>query len=295
MALATSMHAQLARFRPFHRPAPQPHALPQAAAVPPKPRWIIRVLLRVIPPLGFPLMICLLIAGCGASISGPAATSSNTTSALVASPGTLTAVQITQLTATVTNSSGAAFVAPSGNVTFIGNSGTALGVSTLATNQDDVSATGLLTLSGGAFATGANIVSASYPGDLYHTSSVSTNIIVTVSSAVTVVNTAAVLASSLTTITEAENTTLTATVVAASGTAAPTGTVAFVDQSNNITLGTAVLGLGGSTTSASAAILASGSSMNVGLNSILAEYQGNTSYAASTSSPVSITVAATTQ
>jgi hypothetical protein len=168
-------------------------------------------------------------------------------------------------------------------------------MSTLTVNSDNVSATGTLTVSGGALATGANLVSSSYAGDTFHTSSVSTNITVTVTSTVTTVNTAAVLVASLTNITESESTVLTATVVAASGTSAPSGTVAFVDQSNGLTLGTAVLGTGGSTTSAIAAIQASGSAMNVGMNTIVAEYQGNTSYAASTSTAATVTVAATTQ
>ena len=244
---------------------------------------------RTISAAAFTVAFCFLIEGCGNSISGTTSTTTTTTTTVAAAPASLTADQVTELSATVTNATGAAFVAPSGSITFVGNSGSSLGISPLVTNADQVSASGTLTVSGAALTTGANIVSSSYAGDTFHTSSVSPTIVITVGSTTATVTTASVLTATPAAITTAQNTTLTATIVAASGTAAPTGTVGFIDQSNGITLGTAVLATS-ITNSTTAAILASGSSMNIGNNSILAEYQGNASFAASNSAPATVAV-----
>ena len=93
--------------------------------------------------------------------------------------------------------------------------------------------------------------------------------------------TSTALAASATTVITGQSLTLTATVSASSGTGTPTGTVTFLD-------GTTSLGTGALNSSGVATF--STTSLAAGMHSITANYGGDTNFAASTSTPVSVTV-----
>ena len=89
-----------------------------------------------------------------------------------------------------------------------------------------------------------------------------------------------------TTAVQGQPVTLTATVASSvSGSAAPTGTVTFVNQTTGETLGTATLMNGIATLVVS--------SLPVGMNMIVAMFNGNPNASASTSAPVTVTITAT--
>lgn len=240
------------------------------------------------------LPLCLLAAGCGNSISGGGGTSTTTAVSVVvsASPTSIAASGTTTLTAVVTNSSGAAFVAPSGQVTFLANSGTTLGTATpQAGCANSYCSTYILTEPGSSLPAASNVITASFAGDQYHQAAVSTNsVTVTVTGTTGTVATTSTLTAKPTSINVGQTTTLTATVTAASGTTAPTGPVSFVDQTNGITIQSVQLTAGTSGTTSTAAIAAPSSSLATGANSIVAVYQATASFGASTSTPVTVTL-----
>ena len=247
---------------------------------------------RRLPLIWLCLPLCLAFTGCGTSISSNSNGASAVAVTLSASPTSIAATATTTLTATVTNSAGNTVVQPAGTVTFQGNGGVTLGTGSLVANSDGVSSTAMLSVSGAALATGSNSITANYYGDGFHSGGSSTVATVTVGSGGTGtggIGTVALLSASASSVTSAQNVTLTATVVTTSGTVAPSGLVAFVDETNDVTLSTAALVPMGNTTTSTGAITVSGALLASGANQIVAEYLGNSTFAPYTSSPVTVT------
>jgi Bacterial Ig-like domain (group 3)/FG-GAP-like repeat len=207
----------------------------------------------------------------GTATAPPAAS----VTALAASASTITVGQTETLTATVTASSGSA--TPTDTVTFLDGT-TSIGTGTL-------NAQGVATLSTTALAAGTHSITASYGGDSNFAGSTSQAVSVTVNAAVTTVSTTTGLTASASSIAAGQSVTFTATVKASSGTAVPTGTVTFADDSSS--LGTGTLNAQGVATFAT-------SSLSAGTQMITAGYAGDTNFATSTSSAVSVVVTAAT-
>jgi hypothetical protein len=246
------------------------------------------------------LPLCLAVAGCGNSISPADSNGSQTatTTVISASVTSLPTTGTTTLTAVVTNAVGAGAIAPTGTVTFLANGGTTLGNGTPVANTDPnaYSTTYTLVLSGAVFPAATNIISATYsPGDSFHMGSTSTNSIT-----ISVSGTAGggiVTTTALNATPGSQSTLLTATITAASGSVLPIGTVAFVDVTNPkvpITIGQANLTGTGST----ASITATTTNLGTGSHSVEAQYlggtNGSTTFAASTSSVITVTVGGAT-
>lgn len=190
------------------------------------------------------------------------------TTTLSLSSATVTAGQTVTFTATVSGPSGVKTV-PTGTVTFLNGTGT-LGSGTLGGSGTATYSTSLLNAT-------TYTVTASYGGDSNFSGSVSSakTLVVDPISTTTKLTTSAAnanLGASLT---------LTATVTSSSGT--PAGTVTFMNGST--TLGTGTLNGSGVATYIT-------SSLAAGSYSLVADYGGNTTYAASTSSAVKQTVTA---
>lgn len=117
-------------------------------------------------------------------------------------------------------------------------------------------------------------------GDRVHNATF--NLTVNANSAV--IGTATSLSSSTSSIAENSPITLTAKVQQTSGTTIPTGSVTFYNGTTSI--GTATLSSGTATLSTTA--------LSIGVNSITASYAGNSTFNASTSSPVAVSVTAST-
>jgi hypothetical protein len=192
-----------------------------------------------------------------------------TSTALTSSPNPSAANQSVTFTATVTATAPGAGT-PTGTVTFfdgatnIGSGALAAGVATFATSTLTV---------------GSHSITATYNGDTNFTTSTSAPLTQTVN----LNPSATALTSSVNPTVFGQSTTFTATVT---GAGAPTGTVAFMDGAT--LLGTSPLGGGVATFSTA--------SLAVGTHSITAVYSGDSSFAASTSAPLTQTVnqAATT-
>jgi hypothetical protein len=190
-----------------------------------------------------------------------------TTTSLVASPNPVTAGQALTLTATV---EGSEATTPSGTVSFL-NGSTPLGTAPL-------NASGVATLSTASLAAGTYSLTAQYTGNASFLSSTSAAVSL------------AVNAQALTTITSliaspnpvfaGQGLALTATVSGSNATT-PSGTVSFLNGSTP--LGTATLNSAGMAT-------LSTTSPAAGSYSLTAQYTGNTSFLASTSAGVSVTV-----
>jgi O-glycosyl hydrolase len=189
-----------------------------------------------------------------------------TTTTLSVAPTTnVTTVTPVTLTATVSSSEG---TAPTGTVTFL-DSGTSIGTANLAS--------GVATLTIAAPAAGAHNFTASYGGGAGLQSSTSSAVSLTVGSPAAMTTTALVVAP-LTNVTTATPVTLTATVSSASAT--PPGTVTFMDGTTAVGTGTLAGGV--------ATLMLS--TLTAGAHSFTASYAGNTSFAASTSAAVALTV-----
>jgi hypothetical protein len=193
-----------------------------------------------------------------------------TTTMLQASSNPITAGQTVTLAATVVAGSGGH---PSGTVSFLGN-GVVLGTAAL-------NSAGVATLSTASMAAGSYSITAQYGGNSSFAASTSSPLSETVNPAPAVATTTMLQASS-NPIAAGQTVTLAATVVAPSG-GTPSGTVSFLG--NGVILGTAPVNSAGSATYTPA-------SMTAGTYSITAQYGGNSSFAASTSSPLSETVTA---
>ena len=195
-------------------------------------------------------------------------TSSNTTTALSASPTTVTAGQTVTLTAAVSATTGST---PTGNVTFY-DGASSLGTTALAS--------GKVTLSSSSLGAGSHSITAAYAGSSTDNASSSAPVLVTVNSPTpTSVSTTTTL-SAPSSITEGSTATLTAKVSAASG-STPTGSVSFLV--GQTVLGTASLSGGTATFSGTV-------TLTPGTYSVTASYAGTTTDKASTSPADSITV-----
>jgi hypothetical protein len=191
-----------------------------------------------------------------------------TTTTLQASSNQVTAGQTVTLAATVVAGSSSH---PTGTVSFLGN-GVVLGTAPL-------NSAGVATLSTASMAAGTYNITAQYAGNSSFAASTSSPLSETVNPAPAVATTTMLQASSAA-ITAGQTVALAATVVAGSG-GHPSGTVSFLG--NGVVLGTASLNSAGVATLSTA-------SMAAGTYSITAQYSGNSSFAASTSSPLSETV-----
>jgi arabinan endo-1,5-alpha-L-arabinosidase len=217
-----------------------------------------------------------------------------TTTALTASPTLASNAAPVTLTATV---SGGLNI-PSGSVIFYAG-GTALGTASLATvsgSQVATLTTTALTTAGTSSTTYS--ITASYVANTYFLTSTSTAVQVIIHPALIVTNSALTL-SSPGTIASGTQETLSATVTGLSaGAASPSGTITFYDTNTSVTpntvltLGTAAVTAGSSTT-ATASIATK--QFNVGsTNSITAVYSGDAIYATSSSAAQSLTMSAYT-
>ncbi len=198
----------------------------------------------------------------------PVATADSTTSVSASSSTPAYGASVT-FTATVQVTSGS----PTGTVNFYLGT-TLLGSSSLSSAGTSV---GTATLATTKLGVGANAITAQYSGDDNFTSSTSAAVTVTVSQIAT--STAVTYSPSSPTV--GANVTLTATITPSStGSAVPTGTVDFFSGSTLLGSGT----ISNDVATYSTTALAAGS------NSITAEYLGDTNYATSTSTAVTVTV-----
>ena len=188
-----------------------------------------------------------------------------TTTAVASSLNPSTAGQTVTFTATVTSASPGTLT---GTVAFF-DGATSLGTGTVTAGQ--------ATLSTSALAAGSHSITAVYSGDATFATSTSAVLTQTVNNSTKPATTATV-ASSLNPSATGQSVTFTATVTSASGT--PTGTVTFLDGTTS--LGTGTLSTGHATLSTTT--LAAGS------HSITASYQGDATFAASTSTVLTQTV-----
>src|SRR6202161_2478256 len=199
--------------------------------------------------------------------SAPAATKTS----LSASSAQVTLGQAVTFTATVAPLSGSG--TPTGSVTF-SDGATQIGTGAL-------NSSGVATLSTSSLGVGSHSVTAVYSGDKNFSASTSSAASVTVS-ALAKVGTSTSLSASATQVTSGQNITFTARVAPQSGGGTPTGTVAFLDGSSQIGVGTLSAG--------SAAV--SSISLSVGNHTITAAYSSDSNYAASNSAALSVNVVA---
>jgi hypothetical protein len=192
-----------------------------------------------------------------------------TTTVLKASAIAALAGQSVILAATVSGPTGN-IVIPTGTLTFLSGTNT-LGTATLG-------AAGAATLAT-PLPVGTEGITAQYSGDANFAPSVSNTISVTVS----MIATTTTVVSSAPTANLGANVTFTATVTPATGSAVPSGTVAFSD-------GTTVLGTG--TLSGSNTATYSTATLTAGTHTITAAYSGDANYIGSTSSAFTQTVVA---
>lgn len=212
------------------------------------------------------LALCcpLIMAGCGGGTTGSASTSGATTTTVTPSATSATSGTSVTFTATV-SPSGA-----TGTITFY--DGTAsLGTATLASGSAGFSTT--------ALAVGTHSITAAYGGSTSYTSSTSSAVTVTITAASTTATTTT-LSSTASSATYATTLTLTAAV----SPSAATGSATFTDGTTP--LGAVTLSSGSASLSTSA--------LAVGSHSITATYGGSSTYAASTSSAVTITITSAT-
>jgi hypothetical protein len=187
-----------------------------------------------------------------------------------ANPAAIAQSGSTVLTATVKQASGSN--APAGLVAF------ALGKTVLGTAALTASATGstaALLVNGASLAAGANSIIVTYGGSSGFNSSTAMPFIITV--APLPVATTTTLTANPATISQIASTVLTAIVEPASGSALPTGTVAFT--SGSASLGTANLSISGAAMAAT--LIVKGTSLAVGNNSITATWSGTAGFASS--------------
>ena len=193
------------------------------------------------------------------------------TTALAASPTTITVGASVTLTATVTGPSGNTTV-PTGTVTFM-DGATALGPGTL-------NASGVATYTTTALPTGSDSITAVYAGDANFNPSTSAAMVVTVNA---LVATATALTASPTSALTGVSIGLSATVTPASGAVIPTGTVTFYDG---------VTSIGSGALDSSGVGTFSTTTLAVSNHSITAQYGGSASFAKSTSTAVTVTITA---
>ena len=221
--------------------------------------------------LQFPSLIAflaVLLAGCGGSSSsggGTTTTTATTTTTLAASPTAPQVGQTVTLTATVSASAGTA----TGTVTFYSGTNT-LGTGTLTGNT--------ATLTTSFTAMGSSSLTASYAGVTGFAASTSTPL----SLSVGLDPTTTTLTATPTMATAGAGVILSATVASTTGT--PAGTVTFNQTGSTTALGTATLSNGVATLTTT--------TLPAGTLSLTAGYAASGNFAASTSTPVTVTIAA---
>ena len=199
---------------------------------------------------------------------------SGTTTGLTASSTTVAQGTSVTLTATIAGASGSTGT-PTGTVTFL-NGTTTLG-------SGSANASGVATYTTTQLPVGSDNITAVYSGDSNFYTSTSHALTITVSTGPVLTSTTATLSASATSISAGQSVTFTATIAPQSGTGTPAGTVNFLDGATT---------LGSGTLNGSGVATFSTSSLAAGPHSITAAYQGNSSFAASTSSAVSVQVTA---
>lgn len=226
--------------------------------------------MRLTLPAGLLLLVSTLLAGCGGSSNsggttpGPVAT----TTTLSASPNPAISGQTVTLTATVTASSGT----PTGAVAFF-NGTTSLGAGTLAN--------GVATLALATLPTGADSLTANYPGTAGFQTSTSAAFAEVINAAPVATTTA--LTASPTTADIGQSVTLTATVKKTSGSGTPTGKLSFTVEGETLYTGS-LNGSGVLTLTTSTNGLAPGT------YPVVASYAGDSGDEASKSSAVNVTL-----
>ena len=198
---------------------------------------------------------------------------------LSANPVTIPQSASTLLTATASAVTGSN--APTGTVSFAMGA-TPLGSAVLVAAGTLSTAT--LAVKGSALAAGLNIIAASYTAGAAFTNS-STTATVTVTAPA--IGTLITVTASPLGIAQTGSTILTATVKQASGSNAPAGTVSFA--AGKTLLGTATLTA--SAAGSIAALTVKGAVLALGPNSIVATYEGSSSFNSSAAVPVIVTVA----
>jgi hypothetical protein len=200
----------------------------------------------------------------------------STTLTVTASPASIAQSATTVLTAAVKAASGTSGL--SGTVAF---SAGAASLGTAALTTSGTSATAALTVKGTSLAAGNNLITATYAGNSSFAGSTAT---VTVNVTSPLVGTTTAVTASPSSISQGATTQVTATVKPASGTATPTGSIAFALGTTS--LGTATLSAGGT-----AALTVNGSSLAAGSNTITASYSATGNFSGSTASVI-VTVTA---
>jgi Glycoside hydrolase family 44/Bacterial Ig-like domain (group 3) len=198
-----------------------------------------------------------------------ASTPSASTTTVTASSTQPRQGQSVTLTATVAPSSGSG--TPVGSVTFFDGT-TQLGTGTLSGGQATYSTTSL--------SVGSHSITAAYGGDSNYASSNSTALTITVIASTKTASTTTLLASA-TQLNTGQTLTLSIGVAPQSGSGTPTGTVNILDGQTQIAT---------ATLAASAATYKT-STLSVGSHSLSVVYSGDSTFAASASSAVTVTVA----
>ena len=197
-----------------------------------------------------------------------------TTTVLAASPNPATVGQTVTLTATVTSTTAGTIT---GTVTFLDN-GVSIGTGSVGAN-------GVAALQTATLTQGSHPITASYGGDAnfaVSTSTPATSVTITAASKAT---TSTALTAAPTSGVSGTNITLTATVTSTTA-GAITGTVTFLDGATSI--GTGSVGAGGVATLHT-------TTLSVAAHSITAMYGGDSNFAVSTSTPVTVTISAATK
>jgi len=199
--------------------------------------------------------------------SSPAATKAS----LTASAAQITLGQAVTFTATIAPVSGSGV--PTGSVKF-DDGATQIGTGTL-------NSSGAATFSTSSLGVGSHSVTAVYSGDTNFSASTSAAVAVTVAAPAKIA-TSTSLSASVMQLTSGQNVMFTAGVAPQSGSGTPTGSVAFLDGSSQIGMGT----LSGGSASFSS------STLSVGSHAISAAYTGDSNYVASSSTAINVTVTA---
>ena len=198
-------------------------------------------------------------------------TTAATKATLVASATQVTFGQTITFTASVAPVSGSGV--PTGSVIF-NDGGTQIGTGGL-------NSSGVAAFSTSSLGVGSHSVTAVYSGDANFSGSTSASVAVTVAAPAKTTTTTSLSASAMQ-LTSGQSVTFTVGVAPQSGSGTPTGSVAFLDGSSQIGMGTLNAGAASFNTA----------NLSVGSHAISAAYSGDSNYAASSSSSLNVTVAA---
>ncbi|MEO8990977.1 MAG: FG-GAP-like repeat-containing protein [Acidobacteriaceae bacterium] len=201
--------------------------------------------------------------------SSGSTTGSATSTSLSVTPNPAASGQPVTFTSQVSSSASGT---PTGTVTFFDGT-TTLGTGTLSANT--------ATFTTSSLAAGSHSITAVYAGDTNFTGS--TSAAVNIGVTVPIITSTTTLTANPTSAVSGTSVAFTAQVSAATGTAIPSGTVTFTDGTTS---------LGGVALDATGKAVFTTAALSVGTHTIRASYAGATGFAASTSSNLSITIAA---